>query len=251
MKNGGVAMKLTFLGCGDGFSVLQGHNSALLEFAETNLCIDFPESNHLGLHQLGIRLNDIENIFITHLHEDHINGLQKLALFHKVYPGKAKPKLYVPSGLKDDLWQILRHGLELTTRGNRSLEDYFDIECVEERFTLAGVTFELVQTLHVPEMLSYGVLCKPYFYFSGDTRLDDSFIRGIAGEVRTIYHECHMQDDHLPSHTSLDELLTLPVHIQEKLILMHYVDDYLDSAARDRFHAMQKVRLASPLVKYE
>jgi ribonuclease BN (tRNA processing enzyme) len=244
-------MKVTFLGCGDGFSVLQGHNSAILEFEGTNLAIDFPESNHYALHQLGRQLNQIENVFITHLHEDHINGLQKLALFHRVYPGKAKPKLFVPTGLKEDLWQCLRHGLELTTRGTRAFDDYFEIACVEERFTIAGVAFDLVQTLHVPEMLSYGILCKPHFYFSGDTRLDENYVRSIADEVSTIYHECHMQDDQLPSHTSLTELLTLPEAIQEKLILMHFVDDYLEPSIREQFHSRHKVRLAEPLWRYK
>ncbi|SDN52962.1 Ribonuclease BN, tRNA processing enzyme [Paenibacillus sp. yr247] len=244
-------MKVTFLGCGDGFSIEQGHNSALLTFADTNLCIDFPESNHLGLHQLGMKLNQVENIFVTHLHEDHINGLQKLALFHRVYPGKAKPKLYVPAGLIEDLWQCLRHGLELTTRGKRVFEDYFDIECVEKDFTVTGVQFELVQTLHVPEMLSYGLLCKPHFYFSGDTRLDESYIRDIVEEVQTIFHECHMQDDQLPSHTSLEELLTLPKSIQSKMILMHYVDDYVPLDVREKFHEEHTVRLAEPLRSYE
>ncbi|OPH48475.1 MBL fold metallo-hydrolase [Paenibacillus ferrarius] len=244
-------MKVTFLGCGDGFSLEQGHNSALLTFAGTNLCIDFPESNHLGLHRLGMQLNQIENLFITHLHEDHINGLQKLALFHKVYPGQTKPKLYIPTGLKADLWQCLRHGLELTTRGKREFEDYFDIICVDHEFEIAGIRFELVQTLHVPDMLSYGLLCKPYFYFSGDTRFDESYILSIADEVQTIYYECHLQNDQLPSHTSLEELLTLPVAIQAKMLLMHYVDDYVHAAARDQFHAEYKLRIAEPLRGYD
>lgn len=244
-------MKLRFLGCGDGFSVEQGHNSALLTFADTNLCIDFPESNHASLHQMGMKLNEVEHIFVTHLHEDHINGLSKLALFHRVYPGKAKPKLYVPTGLRDDLWQVLRHGLELTTRGKRVFEDYFDVACVDEAFEIAGMRFELIRTQHVPDMLSYGLLCKPYFYFSGDTRLDETYISTVAGEVQTIFHECHMQEDQLPSHTSLEEILTLPESIQEKMLLMHYVDDYVLADARDLFHGKQKLRLAEPLRVYE
>ncbi|NEW04612.1 MBL fold metallo-hydrolase [Paenibacillus sp. SYP-B3998] len=240
-------MKVTFLGCGDGFSVLQGHNSAILAFNGTNLAIDFPESNHYALHQMNMTLNQIEHIFITHLHEDHMNGLQKLALFHRVYPGRTKPKLIVPIGLKEDLWQCLRHGLELTTRGKLTFEDYFDIECVDSEFIVEGVKFELVRTLHVPDMLSYGLVCKPFFYFSGDTRFDESYIRRIADEVQTIYYECHMQDDQLPSHTSLAELLTLPETIQEKLVLMHYVDDYLEPNLREPFHAKMKVRLAEPV----
>ncbi|MEW9700000.1 MBL fold metallo-hydrolase [Paenibacillus sp. SI8] len=243
-------MKVTFFGCGDGFSVLQGHNSAMFEFEGTHLAIDFPESNHYALHQLGLSLNQITNIFITHLHEDHINGLQKLALFHRVYPGKVKPKLFVPGGLEEDLWQCLRHGLELTTRGKRTLTDYFDMERVEKHFSIAGVTFEAIPTLHVPGMLSYGILCKPHFYFSGDTRLDTSYIRSVADNVRMIYHECHMQNDELPSHTSLAELLTLPEEIQEKLILMHYVDDYVEPGARAQFHASHRVRLAEPVWRY-
>lgn len=244
-------MKLTFLGCGDGFSVEQGHNSALLTFGDTNLCIDFPESNHTSLHRMGMRLNQVEHIFLTHLHEDHINGLSKLALFHRVYPGRIKPKLYVPTGLLVDLWQVLRHGLELTMRGKRVLEDYFDVECVENDFEIAGERFELIRTQHVPDMLSYGLLCKPYFYYSGDTKLDETYLEVVAGEVQTILHECHMQEDQLPSHTSLEELLTLPVSIQEKMLLMHYVDDYVLAGARNQFHLEQKLRLAEPLRVYE
>ncbi|TXK76756.1 MBL fold metallo-hydrolase [Paenibacillus sp. N3.4] len=244
-------MRVTFFGCGDGFSVQQGHNSVLLEFEQTNLAIDFPESNHNGLHLMGRQLNEIENLFITHLHEDHINGVQKLALYHRVYPGKAKPKLYVPVGLQEDLWQILRHGLERTTRGTLAFHDYFEIVCVENEFTIAGIRFEMVPTLHIPGMLSYGLLCKPYFYFSGDTRLDERFIQDIADDVQMIYHECHMQEDQLLSHTSLGEILTLPGTIQEKMVLMHYVDDYLSTDLREQFHKEYKVRLAQPLVGYE
>lgn len=88
-------------------------------------------------------------------------------------------------------------------------------------------------------MLSYGLLCKPYFYYSGDTKLDETYLEVVAGEVQTILHECHMQEDQLPSHTSLEELLTLPVSIQEKMLLMHYVDDYVLAGARDQFHVEQ------------
>ncbi|UJF31881.1 MBL fold metallo-hydrolase [Paenibacillus hexagrammi] len=243
-------MKLTFLGCGDGFSVLQGHNSALIQLDRTNLAIDFPESNHLSLHQLGMKLNDVRNIFITHLHEDHINGLQKLALFHRVYPAAQKPRLFVPTGLVDDLWQCLRHGLELTTRGKRVLEDYFEVVPVETCFEIAGVEFELVKTLHVPGMLSYGLLCKPYFYFSGDTVLDAAYLQSISGSVERIFYECHMQDDVLPSHTSLEEIKSLPADIQKKSVLMHYVDDYLEGKAREKFHSRELPRLAEPLASY-
>ncbi|AFC29525.1 beta-lactamase domain-containing protein [Paenibacillus mucilaginosus 3016] len=244
-------MKLTFLGAGDGFSVGQGHNSALLEFGGTNLCIDFPESNHAALHKLGLELNRVENVFVTHLHEDHINGLQKLAFYHGVYPLKGKPRLFVHEELLGDLWDALRHGLAYSTRGPKELSDFFEVVPVQEAFELEGQRFELVRTVHIPGMISFGLLCAPYFYFSGDTRFDLGQIEEAAAKAKVLFYECHMQPYNLPSHTSLDELLTLPEELQRRTVLMHYLDDYLDAEKREAFHNAHALRLAELLQAYE
>ncbi|MCZ8520871.1 MULTISPECIES: MBL fold metallo-hydrolase [Paenibacillus] len=244
-------MKLTFLGAGDGFSVRQGHNSALIEFGGTNLCIDFPESNHAALHELGMELNRVENVFVSHLHEDHINGLQKLAFYHGVYPLKGKPRLFVHEELLDDLWDALRHGLSYSMRGPKVLSDFFEVVAVQDAFEIEGTRFELVRTVHIPGMTSFGLLCEPYFYFSGDTRFDLGQIEEAASKAGILFYECHMQPYQLPSHTSLEELLTLPEEIRRKMVLMHYIDDYLDGQRREAFHASGSLRLAELLQAYE
>ena len=77
-------MKITFLGTGDMFSVEQYHNSMLAEFGGTHLVIDFPESNARALKEYGFPMTDIHNVFITHLHEDHINGVQMLGYYAQI-----------------------------------------------------------------------------------------------------------------------------------------------------------------------
>lgn len=229
-------MNVTFLGAGDMFSFEQGHNSIFIEFDETNLVIDFPESNCRALLELGRSITDIQNIFITHLHEDHINGLQLIGNYFRVHANR-KPVLFVHSSLYPLLWQTLRTGMEPSFSGPKKLEDFFDVRLVETEFAIGDVIFQLVQTRHLPGMISHGLLAAPYFYFSGDTSLDRSFVETVGENVQLIFHECHLQTDNLPSHTSLDEIMSLKEDVRSKIVLMHYVDDYAD---RQRRHDIEQ-----------
>jgi ribonuclease BN (tRNA processing enzyme) len=242
-------MKMTFLGAGDMFSFEQGHNSVLLEFNNTNLIIDFPESNCKQLFKIGMNITDIEHVFITHLHEDHINGLQLLGNYFRVY-SKRKPVLIFAEELYDELWQTLRTGMEPSTTGKKTLEDYFDVRTVGRTFTLNEITFELIKTNHVPGMSTHGILVEPNFYFSGDTALDREFLLTLPMKVKYIFHECHLQEDTLKSHTSLEELLTLPKNIQDKLVLMHYHDQYTSEEERGDLEIKTGLKIAVSLDIY-
>jgi ribonuclease BN (tRNA processing enzyme) len=243
-------MKLTFLGAGDMFSLEQGHNSVFLEFDNTNLVIDFPESNCKQFHKLGKEITDIENVFITHLHEDHINGLQMLGNYFRVY-SKRKPVLIFVEELYEELWQTLRAGMEPTTAGKKSLEDYFDIRAIDQSFSLGKQTFSTVKTMHVPGMSTHGLKVEPYFYYSGDTSLDREYLISLPKEVKYIFHECHLQNDTLKSHTSLEELLSLPDLIQEKLVLMHYHDQYTEEKERKELEQRTGLKIATALSVFD
>jgi ribonuclease BN (tRNA processing enzyme) len=242
-------MKMTFFGAGDMFSFNQGHNSVLLEFDDTNLIIDFPESNFNSLFKMGKKITDIENIFITHLHEDHINGLQLLGNYFRVY-SKRKPVLIFASELYDELWQTLRTGMEPTTAGKKSLEDYFDIKMVDQNFELGNKTFQIIKTKHVPDMSTHGILVEPYFYFSGDTSFDNHFLVTHQEKVAYIFHECHLQNETLKSHTSLEELLSLPESLRNKIVLMHYEDKYSDESERIELELKTGFKIANALSVY-
>jgi ribonuclease BN (tRNA processing enzyme) len=249
MTVGDNFMKLTFLGAGDMFSFKQGHNSVLLEFDNTNLVIDFPESNCKQLLELGKDITEIEHIFITHLHEDHINGLQLLGNYFRVY-SKRKPVLIFAEELYTELWQTLRTGMEPTTAGKKSLEDYFEVRTVGQSFSIGNQTFKTVKTMHVPGMSTHGLLVEPYFYFSGDTSLDREYLVSLPENVKYIFHECHLQNDTLKSHTSLDELLSLPKNILDKLVLMHYHDQYAVEKERIGLELKTGLKIAAAMSVY-
>jgi ribonuclease BN (tRNA processing enzyme) len=242
-------MKITFLGAGDMFSFGQGHNSVLLNFGETNLIVDFPETNAQSLKKLNIKLTEIENVFITHLHEDHINGLQLLGNYNRVF-SKRKTNLFIHEELIDELWQTLKTGMEHTTAGKKTLDDYFDVHIVSKSFSIGDVSFELVKTQHVPGMISHGLCVSPYFYFSGDTTLDRSYLENIEEQVQLIFHECHLQDEVLKSHTSLEEILSLSEKIKEKIVLMHYEDRYSELEERNKLTERTGIKIAGAFSSY-
>jgi ribonuclease BN (tRNA processing enzyme) len=243
-------MKVTFFGAGDMFSIGQGHNSVLLEFSSTNLAIDFPETNFRAIRELGKDLTDIQNLFITHLHEDHINGLQLLGHYNRVF-SKNKPNLYVHSTLLSQLWQTLQPGFEPSFFGPKTLDDFFNVFPVDDRFTIEGTEFRTVKTNHLPGMISHGLLCTPHFYYSSDCAIDPELLMKLSPNVKLIFHECHLQDAVLKSHTSLEEILGLPKEIRDKIVLMHYEDRYSAAEERKALEQRTGLKVAGPLSVYE
>ncbi|MCG7383884.1 MBL fold metallo-hydrolase [Paenibacillus sp. ACRRY] len=245
-------MKITFLGTGDMFSVEQHHNSMLTEFGGTHLVIDFPESNAKALKEVGFPMTDIHNVFITHLHEDHINGVQMLGYYSQIV-GDRKPRLFIHEQLVEPLWSILSPGMRYTTDGERTMSDYYDIVPLSDggTFELGGVTFETFRTQHVPGMVSNGILAKPYFYYSADSTLDQERVEQAAADVQLIFHECHMHDLVIKSHTSLKDLEQLPAEVRQKTVLMHYHDEYADASNRERFNREHDLRMAGTLESFE
>lgn len=244
-------MKLTFLGTGDAFATSQGHNSVLLEFEETNLCIDFPSTNRESLIKLNKELGDIKNLFISHVHEDHINGFQQLAHFHSIVT-KEKPNLYANETVMEMLWETAK-GLQSPSKGKNSLEDYFNVIKLKENetFKIGKEVFQIVKTDHMIDMPSYGLINKGNFYFSCDSNLDELLLRKINKDVKKIFHDCHMWNLKIDSHASLEDLKTLPIEIQDKIILMHYQDGFARENVKEEFNKKSNMKLATKLEIFE
>ena len=72
-------MKLTILGCSSAFPKNNSFTSSqLLEINGKCFLIDCGEGTQVQLRRYGVKLNSIENIFISHLHGDHFFGLPGL-----------------------------------------------------------------------------------------------------------------------------------------------------------------------------
>ena len=236
-------MNIRFLGTGDAFTKY-GHNSAILFFKGTNLMIDCPDSNFTKIETLEITYADIEHLFITHLHADHINGLEKFAYYKSIAaPHLPKTKLFVPKSITKNLWESLKHGLSVTTDGEKTLHDYFDVVEVETSFKINDQIFHIQQTKHVPGMESYGLYVENHLYFSGDSLVDENFLAKIEENVNLIFHDCHLWDLPIKSHASLDDIKQLSKNIQDKTILMHYQDEFQGKEKAGYFSLAQPTRI--------
>lgn len=164
---------------------------------------------------------------------------------------KRKPVLIFAEELYEELWQTLKTGMEPSTAGKKTLEDFFEVRPVGKTFSIGKATFESVKTNHVPGMSTHGLLSDPHFYFTGDTTLDREFLLSLPERIKFIFHEYHLQNDTLKSHTSLEELLSLPEKVREKLVLMHYHDQYANDKERIDLELRMGLKIAAPQSLFE
>ena len=215
-------MTLEFLGVGNAFAKRHYQNNLLVN---GNILIDCAASAGQSLHDTGRSFEQIESLFITHTHADHIGGLEECAFLSKYVYGGRKPRLYLPPALIGNLWDhSLRGGLEDPEHGATRLEDYFEVVEVTPRFQIDEVEFEIVSTLHVPGRFCCGLIIDDRVLFSGDTQFAPGKIDRCGVDAEAIYHDCQFHTGGI--HASLDELAALPEGIRRKTYLMHYGDDF-------------------------
>lgn len=71
--------KFTIIGCGHSESLLHHNNNALVSNSNGLLLIDCGHTAKHALHDLGLTIGDVDEIFITHVHGDHVFGLERFA----------------------------------------------------------------------------------------------------------------------------------------------------------------------------
>jgi ribonuclease BN (tRNA processing enzyme) len=87
-------MKITFIGSGSAFTTNNYHSNILITSNNKNLLIDCGSDARFALKEAGYSFNDIDGIFVSHLHADHIGGLEWLGLTNKfVSPEHRRPQI--------------------------------------------------------------------------------------------------------------------------------------------------------------
>ncbi|MDA0710394.1 MAG: MBL fold metallo-hydrolase [bacterium] len=235
-------MDLEFIGIGSFFAKNNFHNNLLIN---QNILIDCGFMAGHGLHASGRNFGQIEHIFVTHTHADHIGGLEECAFFSKFVKGGAKPNIYVPSPLAEKLWAFsLRGGLEDIETGGASLSDYFNLIVVKNEFEIEGVHFEVVRTNHVANRFCCGLMIDKRVLFSGDTQFDPAMVERHGEDAEKIFHDCQFFTGGI--HASLDELSTLPKSIRQKTKLMHLPDNHVDHIETVEQHGFGFVEQHTP-----
>lgn len=219
-------MRIQMLGTGSAFAKRYFNNNALLEGEGCRFMLDCGITGPAALHRAGLSFGDLDGLLISHIHADHVGGVEEYA-FQMKFVHRRKPLLFVPEPLIATLWEnTLKGGLQ--QEDSPSLESYFELVPLEEgRETELGrgISAEIIRTRHMPGKASFSFVFNRRFFYSADMVFDRALLEELDQRgIGLIFHDCQL---HPPGqvHAALEELLTLPERLQEKIRLMHYGDD--------------------------
>ena len=233
-------LKLIMLGTGGAFTRFEHnyHNNALVETEEGWVLIDCGATAVQSMHEIGIKPWDVAAVLVTHVHGDHVNGIEQLA-YERFYTGErgpnwAKTLLLTPPSVAPGLVQTLTPGVAelVTPKGatNHGFETLFDVGThAPEGWFFGGVRFMFHETPHIE---GAGV-SKPSFGVEirrGDAQLcytsDTTFLPDIGSRAHArglVLHDCTFSPRYAGTvHTHYSELLTLPPEVRERVLLMHH-----------------------------
>lgn len=228
-------MKLLFLGTGSAFTLGENFQSNLLMInaQDEKLLIDCGGDVRHALFEHGYKYTDIEHVYISHLHADHIGGLEWLGFSRKFDVRLSLANLYLSSDLVDDLWEhSLCGGMRSLRESPSELSSFFKVHPIDSEsktFKWSGVQFRLVQTEHVfdngVQVPCYGLFFEcdnKKIFFTSDAQFTPELFANEFTQADIIFHDCEISLNRSGVHAHYEELRQLPREIKQKMWLYHY-----------------------------
>jgi len=242
---------LTFLGSGSAFYIgaKPGENwqSNVLIQAPSGrrLLIDCGTDIRFSLHEQGLAATDIDDVFISHVHADHVGGMEWLAFSTKFSAAGRKPRLIANKAVLKDLWsRSLQGGLGSLEGEVATLQTYFDVDAIpaNQGFTWEGVYFRLVQVVHNVDgdriCPTFGLLFNlgsTRIFFTADTQFTPHQMGRFYQWADIIFQDCETASSRSGIHAHYEQLMTLPANVKNKMWLYHYQPGPKKEATLDGF----------------
>lgn len=220
------------IGTGGAFTKTQCHTSILIEINEKKYLLDCGHKVPQTLHEMDIKMGDIDGIIISHIHGDHTGGLEEFG-FMGLYVLNKKFDLYIADNLIKELWdKTLAGGMEQLSEGEGTLETFFNVYPFNdlEEFFIEDLKILPIKTIHVnSEKPSYSFVIDNRVFFSADMKFNPTLIETLNTEgIEFFFHDCQLFHQDGGVHASLKELSTLPEEIRNKIYGLHYGDNFAD-----------------------
>ncbi|WP_013320337.1 MBL fold metallo-hydrolase [Gloeothece verrucosa] len=241
-------MKLLFLGSGSAFTVGSNNfqsNMLLITEEDKKLLIDCGSDIRFSLHEVGLSYANITDIYISHLHSDHVGGLEYIGLASKFDPRCQKPNLYLSKDIASEIWdRTLAGGMRFVEGDLKTLNSFFEIYPIKPNgyFIWENLQFNLVKVLHVNSnyclMPTYGLFFEvnqTRIFITSDTQFCLDILKPYYQEADLIFQDCETSKFPTPVHAHYEELVTLPKDIKQKMWLYGYQPGQLPAAETDGF----------------
>ncbi len=233
-------MELKFLGTGSAFSMKNYQPNLLVIENGKNLLIDAGGDIRFALRDIGMSSKEIDSVYITHLHNDHIGGMEYIAFTSFFDPNRTRPKLFCHKVLVEDLWSdSLKGGLSSIQGRILNIYDYFDVHAqeIQSGFEWQGINFKLKSSIHVfngySTIPTFGLMMTPKsgynVYLTSDTQFTPDHLMESYKRADIIINDCETSPIRSQVHAHYDDLKTLDIAIKEKMYLWHYQDNVVDN----------------------
>ncbi|RMG98537.1 MAG: MBL fold metallo-hydrolase [Deltaproteobacteria bacterium] len=253
---------IRLFGVGGAFSRKYGTTCALLTTASgSRWLVDCGRQAPDQLHRANLAWHEIDGQIVTHVHGDHVFGIEDFA-FRRFYEGWGdvpsiraggpRPRLVAHSAVRAELWETLGPALRYVPDGDDprggTLAHYFDVLdpiAVEgpkhngwnhaETFRAEDLTVRARECMHVPgkPSTSLELEIEPgvFAWWSGDSTVDGKWLTKIEPKTTIFFHDCTFVDYPGQVHGAFTLLAELPEKVRRKIVLMHHEDDIEDHRA--------------------
>lgn len=228
-------MQLLFLGTGSAFTYGEGNyqsNMLLLADNGEKLLIDCGSDIRFSLGALGWGAKDISAVYISHLHADHVGGLEWLGFSTYFNPTLAKPTLFIDRDLAQLLWEkSLSGGMDSLDDRIAVLDDYFAVQRIgkEREFSWNGAQLQLIPVPHytasLMPALCFGLFItyqEKSYLLTTDTRFVPDVLGAFYQQATLIFHDCETMPYASGVHAHFTQLQELSTEIKQKTWLYHY-----------------------------
>ena len=240
--------QLLFLGSGSAFTMEADNfhsNMFLISDSGNKLLIDCGSDIRFSLFSAGFSHLDITDIYISHLHADHVGGLEFVGLTQKFDRRCKRPNLYLSKELASDLWHNTLSGGMRNVQGDvNDLETFFAVHKIEKNgyFFWEKIKFNLIRVIHIDNgyylMPSYGLFFEVdevKVFLTTDTQLRLDLLEDIYNQADIIFQDCETSSYPSNVHAHYQELVNLPEEIKNKMWLYGYQPGKLPDARKDGF----------------
>jgi ribonuclease BN (tRNA processing enzyme) len=219
-------MKVQVLGCGDAFGSGGRFNTCFhVSASTTNFLIDCGASALIAMRRFGVEPNEIETVFLSHLHGDHFGGLPFLILDAQHVSRRTTPLTIAgPPGLRERLPALM----DAMFPGSSAVELRFTLTILEldqeTATSVNGITVTPFPVRHPSGGPSYALRLEcenKTICYTGDTEWVESLLEA-GRDADLLIAEAYSPERNVPYHMHWPTLRSrLPEIAAKRVLLTH------------------------------
>jgi ribonuclease BN (tRNA processing enzyme) len=245
-------MKIKVLGSGGALLTKHGNSQFFLDSGDPDSSLLFDCGELFQWHldkNPDFDLTKVKNVFISHMHNDHVGSLPSLGYIFKFVPpycNIGKPTLIIKNEIAESVCKFIKLVSETLALYQLpegvfkcGAKDFFNIKKIgnNKEYKLGkDVTILPIQTTHIAHggdfLPSYGLMVYTNgkkILITGDTQYCPSSLIGLYNTADIILHDCETSGQDMFNkpfesgvHAHISKLILLSAEIKSKMYLYHY-----------------------------